>query len=453
MRLQNPWWATGKVPENRLGNIKRGLFEEVIGDLSSKKITGVVGPRRSGKTTFLHNLINELISKGTDPKRIFYLQLDNATIENPITELTEYISESLGQLEKLKSKIYIFLDEIHKIKNWENEIKQWQDLNLNIKFIISGSSARGILKGSGEGLVGRVNYFLLLPLSFKELVKHKYGIEINSKLNQEDIKKHYTKLSVLGRIDLEFANYLLRGGYPETTELDIEKAFRTLLDYKDLSLQKDLFESEEIRDAKSVKELIRILASLVVERINYSKIGSAIGIKNDTVKKYIGFLEDIYLVKEMKVFSKKPFFSVRKERKIVFLDTGMLNALNMKYEADGEYLSKLVENLVCRAIFEISTKKEMSPELFYWIDEYGKEVDCILEIGGTIPVEVKYRNNVSEDDLVGIIKFMDKFKLKRGIVVTKNTLKEETFKSLGSESKSILFIPAWIFVLVVGIDI
>ena len=441
IRLQNPWWILGKVPDNKIGEIKRGLSESFLLDLESKKISGIIGPRRSGKTTFLYNIISELLSEGIKQERIFYLQLDNVDIKSPISGLVRFASESLEEpLDKLKSRIYIFLDEIHKIDGWENEIKQWQDMGLNIKFVISGSSALGILKGSGEGLVGRVNYFLLLPLSFREVIENKYKISIQQGLSIENIRKQNSRLSKLGDIRLDFKGYLLKGGYPETAGLDVEKAFRTLLDYKDLSLQKDLFESEEIRDVKSVKELIKILASLVAERLNYSKLGSVIGIKNDTVKKYIGLLEDIYLIKEMKVFSKKPFFSVRKERKLIFFDSGMINSLNMKHELDGEYLSKLVENQVCRSVFEASLRKEISPELFYWIDEYGKEVDCIMN--NSVPVEVKYREDPKKNS--GLLKFMDRFKAKIGIVVTKDILKEEVV-----EGKNILFIPAWLFLLIV----
>mgnify|MGYP001566820271 CR=1 FL=1 len=92
--------------------------------------------------------------------------------------------------------------------------------------------------------------------------------------------------------------------------------------------------------------------------------------------------------------------------------------------------------------FEILTRKEISTELYYWIDEYDKEVDCILASQQVLPIEVKYRNQISKSDLTGIMKFMEKFKLAKGIIVTKDILKEENI-----ENKQIIFIPAWLFLL------
>jgi hypothetical protein len=215
------------------------------------------------------------------------------------------------------------------------------------------------------------------------------------------------------------------------------------MDYKDLSMQRDLFEMEGVRDIKSIRDLLNVLASLATERINYSKLASVVGIKADTVKRYIGLLEDIYLITESRVFSRKPYFSVRKEKKVFFIDSGMMNAINMKPEFDDIYLSKLVENACAQVVFGIKSKKSISPVVYYWLDEFGKEVDLILDEGSAaLPVEVKFRNQILKKDLHPLEKFLKKFNLGKGVIVTKDLLDKRII-----EGKEVWFIPAWMFLL------
>ncbi len=445
LNLQNPWHTLKKVPEKYLGKYKRELTSALIDELSNNKITCLVGPRQAGKTTIMHELINYLINKGIDPTHIFYLQLsEDITKAGLLDKFMEIISDRLSQpIEDIK-KIYIFLDEVHTLESWAEELKKWYDLKLNIKFVVSGSSAIRILKGSGESLIGRINPFVLLPLSFREIVNNRLNLNLNrTKLDYFELKSLKSKLSAeTSKIQLLFKQFLLRGGYPDSIDRDIEDGFNVLQNYKDLALQRDLFELEEIRDAKSIRDLVKVLASLTTERINYSKIASILGIKMDTAKKYIGLLEDIFLVKDAKVFSSKPYFSVRKERKIEFIDSGMINAIMLQYKI-SDY-SKLVENAVMRGVLERKLKYGSIPDLYYWLDEHGYEVDCILDERAVLPVEVKYAENVQLGELKGLLSFLNVFKSSVGIVVSKDKLACETVSG-----KEILYVPAWLFLLAV----
>ena len=444
LTLQNKWWITKSVPSELLGEFKREIFSELVEDMKNKKITSIIGPRRVGKSILMHQLIEDLIKRGVNEKRVLYAQFDALQMRktNIIKDLLNFVSEKNGEsLEELREPIYIFLDEVHKLETWSEEVKQFQDLKLKIKFVVSGSSSFRIVKGSGESLIGRINHFLLLPLNFHEFLSVK-GIKID-KANYSTLKKSYFNILENGsKIKILFNEYILKGGYPEIIN---EKDFsKILIDYKDLSLQRDLFELEEVRDVKSIKDLISVLASEATERLNYSKLGSILGIKADTVKRYIGLLEDIYLITESKVFSKKPYFAVRKERKVFFIDTGMLNAVKMITSIDENYMPKLIENVCAKHIFFLKSKKEISPSITYWLDEFGKEIDIILEQDGEIiPVEIKFKNKILTKDINTIKKFLDRFNLKKGFVVTK-----DTFEKKITNGKEIFFIPAWLFLLI-----
>ena len=449
LSLQNKWWTTKEVPKEFLGTFKRDIFTKLVNNLKEKKITSILGPRRVGKTTLQHQLIDNLLKTGVDEKRILFLQFDVIEIRQKgiIKELVTILSERLNEpLDELSETIYLFLDEVHKLENWAEEIKQFQDMKLKIKFIVSGSSSLRIIKGAGESLLGRINHFLIYPLNFREYLSIK-NIKVDPPgFNYTELKKTQSKLiDKTNKINLCLREYLLKGGYPEIVDKGLRESFRLLLDYKDLSLQRDLFEMEGVRDVKSIRELLNVLASLAAERITYSKLASILGIKADTVKRYLGLLEDIYLLHESKVFSRKPYFSVRKERKVFLIDNGMLNAMSMRYEIEEEYMPKLIENTCIRTVLDIESEKSFAPSVNYWLDEFGKEIDIILENDGAIlPIEVKFKNQIIKKDLQVVKKFLKQFGLKKGIIITKDLLDKQII-----EAKETLFIPAWLFLLTV----
>ena len=421
------------------------MLLEFYEKFKDERVVSIIGPRRTGKTVLLHQLIKKLLDDGVDSKRIIYLQTDNPYIsgDNLVDELMDFISNFIYEpIDELTKTIYIFLDEVHKLKTWGEQVKHWHDLGLKIKFIISGSSALRILKGSGESLLGRIDHNILLPLNFREFMNVRHGLDIEPPgFDIKKIKKKYYDLIPQQRkIKIGLRDYLHRGGYPALINTSIDTTFRTLLEYKDLSIQRDIFEIEQIRDTKTLNELIYLLASLVGSRISYNKLGNALLSRVNTIKKYIGLLEDIYLVKEQ-ILYKKTYSAIRQERKVFFIDTGMINALNMTYNLKDNDMPELVENAVSSLVYRKNLEYEVNPRQHYWIET--KEVDVVANIKGKlIPIEVKYRETPS--DIGGLLNFMEKFNIGEGVVVTKDLFKIENRKE-----GTVLYVPAWLFMLCV----
>ncbi|ODS35898.1 MAG: hypothetical protein A7316_03075 [Candidatus Altiarchaeales archaeon WOR_SM1_86-2] len=439
LAIQNSWWKTKQVKKEKLGEFQREMLLKIYEKLDENNVVSIIGPRRTGKTVLLHQIIQKLLDDGINEKRIVYLPLDNPNVrgDNLLDELMDFITSMVYEpADDLTEPVYIFLDEAHKLETWSQQIKYWHDLGLKISFIISGSSALRILKGSGESLLGRIDHNILLPLSFREFLSVRYGLNVEAhELDIGKIKKnHYDLIPNQQKIKIALKDYLHRGGYPALVNTSIDKTFQILLEYKDLSIQRDIFEIEEIRNTKTLNELIYLLASLVGNRLSYNKLGSAILSRVNTVKRYLAMLEDIYLVKESLVY-KKPYSAVRQERKVFFIDTGMVNALNMNYELKD--MPALVENAVASMVYRKNLKSEINPLQHYWVET--KEVDVVANIrGSVIPIEVKYRETPS--DIGGLLRFMEKFNAENGIVVTKNLFKEDG---------DILYVPAWLFMLCV----
>ena len=130
------------------------------------------------------------------------------------------------------------------------------------------------------------------------------------------------------------------------------------------------------------------------------------------------------------MYSKKQAISTRKEKKLFFIDCGLRNSLLLK---------EIVENLVFSHVLSLK-KRDLFPKIFYWMDKVKNEVDIVFTLDGKIiPIEVKYTNEIVRKDIKGLIKFCGIFET-QGIVITKDLLKKE---------ENIIYIPAWIFLLMV----
>ena len=160
-------WRTGffyNFPKRRM------LFNEVIKELGSKQIVSIIGLRRTGKTTILKQIIDHLIKEeGVKREDILFYSFDE---EQPKIEdvIHEYEAKIGKEIIEKREKTYIFLDEIQKLENWQNQIKYYYDNYRNIKFFVSGSSSLFIKRRSQESLAGRIYEFILKPLSFQEFL-------------------------------------------------------------------------------------------------------------------------------------------------------------------------------------------------------------------------------------------------------------------------------------------
>ncbi|MDP3026358.1 MAG: AAA family ATPase, partial [Nanoarchaeota archaeon] len=228
----NPWWTTSTIKEEFLKLERRDLFNEVIKYIKDKQIITLTGLRRTGKTVLLHHVIDYLLKQFPKESILYYnFDLFNETIEN----ILEYYKDKV-KLDFKKEKIFVFLDEVQKRDNWENELKVLYDNFPNIKFFISGSSSLFIEKKTKESLAGRSFSFILKPLTFKEYLKMK-KVKFDEKrlsLYKSEIEKHldhYLKIGgfpeLIGENDEnKISRYVKESVIDKIVYIDIPKAFK-----------------------------------------------------------------------------------------------------------------------------------------------------------------------------------------------------------------------------------
>jgi hypothetical protein len=442
----NPWWKTGVVPDNRVkGKVQRRSFIDLVTNMDNDKIISVIGPRSAGKTTLIYQLVDNLIRNNVSPKRILYFTFDIGK-KGSLRDVLETFARILGEpLDSLSGRIYVFLDEIQKLENWEDDVKFWQDLKFEMKIVLSGSSTHGILRGSGESLVGRISFIWLYPFTFREFLDTKGTVLPVLPGMDFDLgtfrKAHSALVPIKREIQMHFEDFLIKGGFPEVSKYDTETAWHTLRTYYELVLSRDIITNFGVRNINELKALTVILAESCSDRINYTNIATELGVKISTVKKYLYYLESALLIKLSYVYSPKKRVSERKEKKVFFIDNGLRNALSMKSKETLEK-GRVVENVVFTHILISMARAEINPVMFYWIDNNRKEVDFILQ---ATPIEVKYSDRIDRRELQGMHLYMERYGIEKGIVLTKDTL-----DVLAEGNKQYLLVPVWLFVLLVS---
>ena len=411
IRLLNPWWEGEKVSEELAKPYKRSFFDRMQEFKKYKQIIILTGLRRVGKTTLIYQTIKELLNE-IDAKRIFYFSFDKEV--DYLLELFENYKELTG-IDYKKEKIFVFFDEITIFKRWASELKLIYDSLPNIKFYISSSSSINLEEEAVKTLAGR--YFLINvnPLNFKEFLEltEKRKMLENYKLYQKEIKK-------------EFFSYLLRS-FPETIKWDNELIIK---DYLRTTIIDKIIKSDLPERFNNInKELLYNLIELFYKEpgfyLDYDNLSRKMKISKNTLYTHIFYLEFCYLIRIVKNFRPSTLSTSRKLQRVYPY------WWNLAY-CYGENNDKILESFVLSII----------NGKYYWRN-LGKEIDFLKVEGKSIlPIEVKNKERIEERDLNTLKLFMNKYKIKKSLLVY---LGNEEIREF--DSGKIEFISFWKWVL------
>lgn len=383
LKKWNPWEKSIDA-----GIKRKDYLKKIYPYLDRKEVLVLKGIRRSGKSTIIKQLIHELIANGVEKKQILYLNLDDyGFADNLKISLFDEVLQAYLDYSKNNKKTYFFIDEIQKILAWEKWVRTKYDLNTNIKFVVTGSSASLLSKELSTLLTGRNISFTIMPLSFREYTE-------------------FTK-----RDDLE--EYMKFGGLPEITlEESEEKKLTLLQQYFEDIIHKDIIDRHNIRNTKQVIDLARYLVSTSGSKISINKLSKVFGIAKDTLQTYVSYMINAYLLFEVTYFSysAKIKHDISKLPKIYCLDTGFVNIANISYSKNH---GQMFENTVL-----IKLAKE-SNEISYW-EESGAEVDFITK---TTAINVTSTDEIPEREFTGLQNFLKKHKRFSTLLISNNIKK------------------------------
>lgn len=414
LTFHNPWWITGSIPISLSPVFHRPIFTKLLEYLKLDSIVILKGPRRTGKSTLLYQLMTHLIvSHQIVPTRLCYLSFDDPNLRLDLLDILRVYEQHHSLSLNAKATTYLFLDEVHNLPHWSSLIKLLYDKKLPIKIFISDSSA-SILTHQSESLAGRTIEETIFPLNFPEWVSYQ------SKILTPTLNQPHAQL---------FAQYLKHSGFMHLLDIS-DPTLRSKMLLEDVvtkAIYKDSVEIFGLREPAVLERLFGYLASSSSGLVNISKLSSMLGIDRVQTSRYLSFLENTYLVFSLQKYSHLIRESIRSQNKIHLIDQGFGPIFATSPDS-------IFESVIARHVWE-----KYPRQTYFWRDRL--EVDLVVNLNQIlIPIEIKNTPTTSLKELSGLITFASKYHVKTGYVIYLGPKKTIPLADL-----TLHFLPAWDF--------
>jgi predicted AAA+ superfamily ATPase len=370
--------------------------------LSDTAVVLVVGPRRAGKTT---------LACTADGKTRTYLTLDDQTV------LDAARSDPIAFIRGLD---HATIDEVQRAPELLLAIKKSVDEDRRPgRFLLTGSANILTLTKVADSLAGRMETIQLLPLTRTELLGQKTTF-LNS-LFSAKIPKPQNIL--LGETLIEA---VLAGGFPEALDRANERRRITWgRSYLSSILTRDLRDIADVERLTEIPKFVRFLAEYSGQLVNYSKLGGHIQVSHKTAQRYVGLLEQIFLITTLEPWHSNRIKRIIKTPKLHFLDSGLLAAsyglTAERVRLNRKLLGAPLESFVFSEVTKLMGASDMHLTTYHFRDQEMHEVDIVLERddGALVGIEVKANATVASNDFSGLRKLAEaaKHRFNFGVVL------------------------------------
>lgn len=417
IEVWNSWWGGGDVPEARRGIARPRYVEPLLKEAESTFVSVITGPRRTGKTTIMHQVIQGLIRSGIDRQHILYAMLDS-----PALPQKDAINDILREFRKRNNlgrqeRIYLFLDEAQYVPDWARWAKAIHDSE-NAKLYISGSTSAMLIQDSHASLVGRWRNTFVHPLTFGEFLEFR---GVSTKVPPAEQYKYEQHLE----------DYARTGGFPEVVRCrDATEALRILTVYFDDFVLKDAARARAVRDLDVLRQVAVLMAHSVGTTLSVNKIARTLKVSAAAVSAYIDALCGVFLYRPCRFYSTSVAERTYIQKKYYMVDAGLRTAVTGKFD-----LGATVENLVYNHLIMPPSNVRARPRpvedegVYYWKSVH--ELDFYAP-NRKLALEVKYKpeDEIKKGELKGLLSFAEKMKLKTVHVATASHEGEETIQGI-----------------------
>ncbi|MDP2630779.1 MAG: DUF4143 domain-containing protein [Candidatus Uhrbacteria bacterium] len=331
------------------------------------------GPRQSGKSTLL---------KSAFPQSPYY----DLLLSDEFERLNRRPALLREELLTHPITAPVIIDEVQKIPRLLDEI-QWLIVNKQIQFILCGSSARKLKRGSGNLLGGRALRYELFPLVSQEIPE----FDLLRALNHGLLPRHY----------------------------EHEDPERMLRAYVGDYLKEEIAAEALTRNVPAFAKFLEVAAFSNGEIVNYTNIARECGVSSPTVKEYFQILADTLLARFVPAFQKKSKRRVVQAPKFYFFDVGLANTLLQRGEITegGEIFGRAFEQFIFQEIIAHSHYSGLEYPISYWRTTSGLEVDFILG-DKNVSLGVKGVSEIHAHHLKGVREFQKEYRPQKTIVVS-----------------------------------
>lgn len=465
LKAYNPWWQGHGEAFADLPGFRRDVFDDLYADVRGlPQMVTVTGPRRVGKSTLLQQCIQQLIADAPDPRaqarRIAYFSMEDPGLELPGVDRDRFFNELVAAAIKAANEgaTYLLLDEIQRFPRWELYLKKYYDLKTPVRFVVSGSASTPIFRKSRESLLGRIKDFHVLPFSFREWWQARHMLphqglgqfawmlaRVASGHGRVIQEASLSQTGLVAYIDQALAafsmgpastetieDFLFEGGFPEVWNLPSLLAKQDYLYQNQVErvIFEDLLVAAEFRKPEMLRRFYLGLLKDPGRESNLSQVSKELGMVRSTIDSYFPLLEATDLVWRLHKHTSTKATPKAGNFKTYLVDLAVRNAvMKLSQEqmvADATLMGAYAENVVANHL----RRWPGLVELGYW-RRNNDEIDFIVDLGATrIAVEVKYRNQVQDKDVLKAARLAHDHGCEASVVVTREPLSAETLEQL-----------------------
>ena len=358
--------------------------------LKDTPVVLVTGPRQCGKTT----LVRSMVGAG----REFFTMDDDTVLESAR-------ADPAGLVRSLNKAT---IDEVQRTPDLLRAIKMSVDENRRPgRFLLTGSANLLAVLLVSESLAGRMEIVNLLPLSQAEIRGRKPGFLEAAFAG----KAGRCGETMTGR---QLVDAVVTGGYPEMLRRRQPQRRRAWArDYIRAIVQRDVRDIAEVEKLAQMPRLLQVLAHHSGQLTNFTEIGARVGFDDKTTRKYIGILEQLYLVRRLEPWFRNRLKRLIKTPKLHFLDSGLLATLLAvtpeRIRLDRGVFGSLLETFVYTELIKQIAWSGSGCALFHYRDKDQDEVDFVVEddAGAVVGIEVKASATANASDFKGLRKLAE----------------------------------------------
>lgn len=290
------------------------------------KVHSVIGMRRAGKTTFLHQLQVELRAK-LPPERAVYMSFDDDRLAGMGAEQLGFLLEEFYRLHpelRGKETVHWFLDEIQLVPGWERFARRVLDSE-KVQLVVSGSSAQMLSREVHTSLRGRGLATVIRPFSFGEFLRHRGEEPVGKKWRPTPAER--------SKVEKYFREYLAAGGFPETLGLEAPLQVELLQGYVDTVLFRDVVERHDVSQVEALRWLVRHClrnpaSSFSVHRLHQDMKSQGHAVAKDAVHAMLSHLLDAFLLSAVPLATDSERQRNSNPRKVYPADPGLIRAFD-----------------------------------------------------------------------------------------------------------------------------
>jgi predicted AAA+ superfamily ATPase len=357
--------------------IRRHLEKRLLAGARQFPVVTITGPRQSGKTTLARTAL----------KGYQYVSLENPDERRMAKDDPRGF---LGRFDGRK----VIIDEAQYVPDLFSYIQGLVDEAQEPgRFVLTGSQNFLLLKSISQSLAGRCDILHLLPFSRAELA----GAEL---LPVEDLAGRRPR--VLGEPKDRLFDTLFAGGYPRIHDQGLDPQV-WLANYYQSYIERDVREIVNVGDLETFGRFMGLCAGRSGQLLNLSSLAADCGVTHTTAKRWLSVLETSFIITLLRPHHANFNKRLVKSPKLYFLDTGLLcYLLRIRSPQDLTlHVSRgaVFESWVVSEALKNFVHRGLRPDVYFWRDSSGHEIDLLIEAGGgrLVPVEAKSGQTFNAD--------------------------------------------------------